>query len=211
MRLQVTDGFGGAELSWRTRGDSFAQPHVLEFPALSEIVAVQKAIDTSWLVSEHQYEVADMPLPPVSVPVTKMLFWSFVQGIEPSSYCPFHCVNVVEGGDLMLQVSHEGGVESMRPVGELHVLMFPALSLMVTWQFAPSVVTVQEPPAVRIPLWPSVELERVKFTDVFPQPVVAGFQLPQEGSTSSIFAMGELQVVVLPAWSRMVTWQLSPL
>lgn len=131
--------------------------------------------------------------------------------MEPSSYCPFHCVNVVEGGDFKLQVSQTGGVESIRPVGEVQTLVFPALSSMVTWQFDPSALTVHVPPDVWIPLCPSVELESVKFTDVFPQPVVAGFQLPQEGSTLSIFAVGEVQTLEFPAWSRMVTSQLSPL
>ena len=163
------------------------------------------------MVSAQLNWVADIPLPPVSLPVTKMDLWSFVQGMEPSSYWPFHWVNVVDGGDLIFQASQSGGVESIRPAGELHVLIFPALSLMVTWQFAPSAETVQVPPAVSIPLWPSVELESVKLTAVFPQPVEGGFQLPQEGSTLSIFAAGELQTVVFPALSLMVTWQVSPL
>lgn len=47
MRLQLTEGLGGGELSCRTRGDSLAHPQTLSFPALSETVVVQKAMDTS--------------------------------------------------------------------------------------------------------------------------------------------------------------------
>lgn len=47
IRLQLTEGLGGGELSWRTRGDSLAHPQTLSFPALSDTVAVQNAMDTS--------------------------------------------------------------------------------------------------------------------------------------------------------------------
>lgn len=89
----------------------------------------------------------------------------------------------------MLQVPQEGGVESMRQVGELHDLEFPALSLMVTWQFEPSEVTVQLPPATSMPLPPeSVEFDSVKVTFVELQALPLGLQVPQVGSVVSAAA-----------------------
>lgn len=47
MMVQFSVGFGGAELSWRTRGEGVLHPQTVSFPATSEMVAVQKAMETS--------------------------------------------------------------------------------------------------------------------------------------------------------------------
>lgn len=69
-KSQFTVGFGGGVSSCRTRGESWAHPHSVVLPTRSEIVAVQNAMDTPSLVWGQLYCVADIPLPPVSVPVT---------------------------------------------------------------------------------------------------------------------------------------------
>lgn len=140
-----------------------------------------------------------------------MLLWSLLHGMDPSSYCPFHWLKVADGGVLIYHVSQVGAVLSMRPAGEVHTRVFPALSDMVIWQLDPSELTVQLPPAIWIPLNPSVELDRVKVMESFPHPADGGFQLPQEGSILSILAVGDVQVRVFPALSRMVTLHVPPL
>lgn len=67
-----------------------------------------------------------------------MVFLSFVQGMEPSSYCPFHWVKEVEGGFLINQASHAGGVVSILALGDAQTRVLPARSRMVIWQLPPS-------------------------------------------------------------------------
>lgn len=82
---------------------------------------------------------------------------------------------------------HVGGVVSILAAGDWQDTVFPALSLMVTVQRAPLVLTVQLPPASWMPLPPasSVELERVNVTLLFSQVVPSGDQSQQVGSVVS--------------------------
>lgn len=111
----------------------------------------------------------------------------------------------------MYQESQTGGVVSRRPVGEVHVRVFPALSRMVTWHVLLSLVTVQFPPATSIQESPSVDHESRKVIEVFPHPWPEGSQVQQLGRAVSMRAVGDVHERVFPALSSIVTLQVSPL